>query len=404
MTRESITNSSPPQARRGQAHHRVRIMAVVAMMHIAMGCVGIGVPLLAISLGADSLDLGILGTVSTAVYTAFALLFGRLSDRVGRATLVVAAPFIYSAATLFAGFSKSWQTLIPIYVIAAIAMALLWPAYMALVAEAAPRGRLVGQIAAYNVAWCSGLIIGNSVGGALAGKLAPLPLYTASALAAGVGGALTVMRRGGLLGGHPAHDTAPDGDLPVPAVHARLLLGVCWCAMFASVFGMSILRMLFPKLALDLGFAPAAIGLMFAALAAGQAIMFVALGLGRWWQYRLAPLMAAQLASALAYVVIALTRSGAAFSLAFAVIGAAGALAYASGYYYSVNRALRRGAFAGMHEAILGAGGALGPLIGGLLAREVGVRLPYFAAGAVIVVGIAVELVGRSCWKEDMPR
>jgi MFS family permease len=378
------------------------MLCAVAMMHVAMGCVGIGMPLLAISLGADSLDLGVLGTVSTAVYTAFALLFGRLSDRVGRATLVVAAPFIYSGAILCAGFSKTWQMLILIYAITAVAMALLWPAYMVLVAEAAPRGRLAGQIAAYNVAWCSGLVIGNSAGGMLAGKLAPLPLYAASALSAGVGLVLATMNRGGLFSGQRTGG-APDGELPVPAGQVWLLLGVCWCAMFASVFGMSILRMLFPKLAVDLGFAPAAIGLMLAALTAGQAVAFIALGLGHWWRYRLGPLIAAQCASVLAYVVIAFTRSGAAFALAFALIGACGGLAYSAGYYYGVNRALRRGAFTGLHEAILGAGGALGPLIGGLLAREVGARLPYLTAAGVVAVAMALELTARSCCKQDMP-
>jgi MFS family permease len=403
MTYQPLAKSVTSHTSHGAWRHRARLVALVAIMHTAMGCVGIGVPLLAISLGADSLDLGLLGTASTAVYTAFALLFGRLSDRVGRDALVIAAPFIYSAAALLAGFSKSWQTLVPIYVVTAIAMALLWPAYMALVAEAAPRGRLLGQIAAYNIAWCSGLIVGNSVGGVLAGKLAPLPLDAACTLAAGVGLALLVLRCKGLLHGGTISRTAPDGELPVSPARTWLFLGACWCAMFASTFGMSALRMLFPKLALDLGFAPAAIGLLFAALTAGQAVMFVLVGAAHWWRYKLGPLVAVQGLSVLAYVIVGCTRSGAAFSLAFAVIGAAGALAYTSGYYYAVNRASRRGAFAGIHESVLGAGGALGPLIGGLLAREVGPRLPYFAAAAVIAVAIALELIGRSCWREDTP-
>jgi MFS family permease len=394
----------PQECARGRsAVPRGRLLAVVAGMHIAMGCVGIGVPLFAIALGADSFDLGVIGAVGTAVYTALAILFGRLSDRVGRRLLILTAPFLYSAAVLIAAFSHSWQSLVPVTVVTAAAMAMLWPAYMALVAETAPVGGLVRQIAAYNLAWCGGIVLGNSAGGALAGRLVVLPLFVGAAAAASVGLALAVFAR--RL--PPAHgtgsDAPPDGEMPLSATRARALLGACWCAMFASVFGIAAIRMLFPELALNLRLTPAAIGLLIAVVTVGQAVMFIVLGWGGWWRYRLAPLWAAQISSVAAYVAVAVGRSWLVFVVAFAVIGAANALAYTSGYYYGVNRALRRGAFAGMHEAILGAGSALGPLAGGFLGRTMGLRAPYYLAATVVATAVLLELCVHFCVRKGAP-
>ncbi|UCH33906.1 MAG: MFS transporter [Armatimonadota bacterium] len=378
---------------------RARLLAGVAVMHVAMGTAGVGISLLAIALGADSLALGVIGTVGTVVYTGLAFTFGRLSDRGGRMILVRVAPLAYAAALLAATLGKTWQHLIPIAVVTAVSMAMLWPAYMAMVAEAAPRGRLAGQIAAYNVAWCSGITVGNSLGGTFSGQFVTLPLYVASALAIVVALMLAGLRPGARSRDDAASDGPPDGVVPVSVHRARALLLASWCAMFASVFGAASLRVLFPKLALDLEFQPAVIGLVLAALTAGQAIMFLVLGGGAWWRYRLLPLVLVQGASAVAYVAVGLVRAPAAFGAAFAVIGAAGALAYTSSYYYGVNRAARRGAFTGIHEAILGAGGALSPLLGGILAREVSLRLPYFVAGGVIVAAIGVEVALHGFWQ-----
>jgi len=48
------------------------------------GLVAPVVPLFSLRLGASPLELGLIGSVGAAVYVFFALLMGRLSDRVGR--------------------------------------------------------------------------------------------------------------------------------------------------------------------------------------------------------------------------------------------------------------------------------------------------------------------------------
>ena len=377
------------------------MLGIVAGMHVAMGCAGIGIPLFAIALGADSLDLGVIGAVGTSVYTALALLFGQLSDRIGRGLLVTVAPFLYAAAVFAGAFSHSWQNLVLMTVVTSVAMAMLWPAYMALVAETAPSGGLVAQIAAYNLAWCAGIVLGNSAGGALSERLIALPLFGASVVAVVVGVALAGFVRTLPPAHHAARETPPDGEVPVSDTRARALLGACWCAMFASVFGIATVRMLFPELALELRFTPVVIGIVVAVLTVGQALMFVVLGAGGWWRYRLAPLLCAQILAVAGYIAVGIVRSPILFALAFTAIGAVNALAYTSGYYYGVNRRVRRGAFTGTHEAILGAGSAIGPLIGGVLGRSVGLRAPYFMAACVVAGAILVELlVNCTCRKE----
>lgn len=78
---------------------------------------------------------------------------------------------------------------------------------------------------------------------------------------------------------------------------------------------------------------------------------------------------------------------------AMILLGLSAGVTYFSSIFYSLYGSTAKGKHSGIHEAVLGIGGLFGPLAGGLLAANLGIRAPYALAAVVVMVAIAVEIV-----------
>lgn len=368
--------------------HKLLIAAFV--MDLAVAMIGLAVQFRGNQLGATPFVLGLLGTLSSLAYTLGCLFTGRLSDRLGRRALTGASCMICAAAWLMMTRAGSPMQLLAIIPFSGGAIAMFWPPLQAWLAEVTVGGRrrLIANVGGFNVAWTTGLMLGPPAAGFAWALGYAAPFIIAAALVLATAALLSTVPKRVDGGGEAAPEDAaddPDGD------SARRFLYLAWIANFASWFGRGMNTVVFPKLGSDLGWSESTIGLVIAALLAGQLIMFSILRTRAGWRYRLWPMTASLAAGACGYLLAYISGSPTAFALSFALSGLGAGVTYVASLYYSLEGgADSKGGRAGIHEAVLGSGLFLGPLMGGLLGQLLDLRAPYLATVLVFVVTATV--------------
>jgi len=351
--------------------------------------VGLALPIYAYSLGAGSLELGVIGGASGIVYCFAPALFGRLSDALGRRRLLSLAFLGSAAASSLYALSTSPVQLIAVRLLEGASLALLWPALEALVAD---RGgaEMEKALRGYNVSWSAAWIAGPLVGGALISALgARAPFYVAAALSAWA--ALLSLLGGG---GEPRVRRLNDTMDPAPAAGRRLFNA--YLSAFLLAFVARLLLALFPAHAVSIGIAPLEVGVILLSYGASRTVAFsLAPGLLRKAaRGRLLPLVS--LMTALSSIPLWLGFTKYSYYMGFAMLGVFAGLAYGASLSLALEARDSRGARAGLFESTIGLGAMTGPFAGGVAAQAD----PSAAYLVPLVAGLAVAaLQGATYWE-----
>ena len=341
--------------------------------------------------------------VPTGVFALLAIPFGRLSDRIDRRYVLYAACLILAAVSIVLPRCRNSGHLMGVFPGIGISMALFWPAYEAWLAEREGEGKLIRRVMLFNLFWSIGITLGPTTSSYLYGDANPFrPFYLA-----GVFGVLTLVT---ILAGSlktlditktdpsETDETAlesPETLYPPPSVRTTYL-NLARCANFVSWFALGVLRLLAPKLTLEMGIRPTIFGNLMLTLGGMQTLAFLVLGTGysTRWHYRFTPLLMVQLLAILSFLGIWWVQHTLLWTFAFAIIGVSVAFTYFSSLYYGLDRHADKGNKSGWHEAILGVGILLGPFLGGILAdSQLGVQSPYLLCAVAIGITILVEIL-----------
>ncbi|MEA1964881.1 MAG: MFS transporter [Candidatus Aerophobetes bacterium] len=357
---------------------------------IALSTVYIAIPLFAIQLGADPLNLGGLGFTSNLCFICFCLLFGKLSDRWKRKNIILLGFVGYSLASFLLSFSSHLYQLFIFIAFLGISGAMFWPSLEAWLAERSGK-RLLKQIAHFDVSWSMGAIIGPLIGGSIFQIFPRFPFYIAGFFYLAI---FFLILREPSKTEYKASSNSKKSSYKENGDHATssFYLYLAWIATFASYFSLGILRYIFPKLFTEMGFTPLTLGILMSTIPASQALIFCILGQTSRWHYRLVPLLSAQLLIVFALILIFLSNSLPIFFLSFMFVGIGIGICSFSSLFYSVNTYRNRGARAAIHEAFLGSGLLIGPLVGGIVAQIYNLKTPYLTAVLMIIVLILVEI------------
>lgn len=371
---------------------RLRIYVAAFTMDMAVVTAGLAVVFFAVNAGLSADKVGYIGAAGAVAYTASCFVSRTLSDRWGRKVIAGLALALVVACYLGQAAAGALWAIVGLGVLAAASMAMFWPTMLAWLAEVAePDSRGQGRsFSAFNICWSAGMMAGPVLCGYLyrnAGWQFP---FLAAALATTVCLLVVLSVR--------APRPERTEPRPTPAVSRRpdataRFLRMAWYANFASWFVGATIRVLFPKVGHELGYTEDLIGWLIAGMSFGQVLTFIGLRFTTRWQYRLAPLLAAQLVSAGGMVAAVCFASPVLFATAFTLAGIGGGVSYSCSLFYSLHGRQRdRAATTGLHEGIIGAGGILGPLLGGWAARFIGLRAPFGLAALVVVVAVALQL------------
>lgn len=378
-------NADPPQ-RIHLTERQVYLFAFVNNLGVAF--LYLNLPLRALALGATALDLGIIGGAWSLSAICSAVLCGRLSDRVGRDRLMAMGATLGGLGTLSVLLIPKLPYLFAASILFGLSSALFWPSIEAKVADASEEHELGGRLSRFNMSWSSGSGAGTLLSGVLAEQNAALPFCVAAALFLLLGLRLTAL----LLWGEKEDPkrTRPVQATPHPPHReAAAFLFMARLVHFALTFSIGSIRWLFPKLAVTLGMRGATLGVALGMLTGSQVLVYFGMSRVRRWQYAFGALLLALFLPLAGLLVAWSSTTAVGFGAAFFAVGLSGGMAFNMSLFYGVHGSHAKGGNAGLHEAIGGLGYMLGPLLGGVVAREVSLTATSLFNAALVALVLA---------------
>jgi predicted MFS family arabinose efflux permease len=345
--------------------------------------------LLALRWGADALTLGLLPAVWASVYAIAATFLGRVSDRVSRTTLARGGLLLVAATcVLFTRASAPWHFILGLPFIA-IGSASFWPSLQAAIADESGPGDLTRNLGLFNISWSVGKGSGVLVGGLISDGIGQDGFLLSAATAVILTVVLPRVAHGGGRG-----SSLVGEDEPVPVRTRDAFRWAALLANFAAYGAATSIVNHYPLLNRNLGRSGTEYGIVVGTVFFSQTLVFAVLLFRTRWHYRAGIHLGLQVLSMVGVVLLA-AGWPVLVQLPFVLlIGGGLALAYYSSIYYSLHADAGRGGRAGLHETLIGSGSFLVPFLGGAAATAAGrATVPYFLAGAVLLVSIVTQAV-----------
>jgi len=314
---------------------------------------------------------------------------GRLSDRLGRRRLIIAAPALFVSSCLLMAIAEEVKLVLAASVLTGFCLSMFWPSFQAWVVDSQTETGLARNLGSFNMSWTAANLVGPAISGFLYSVYPRLPFYVAAVLAF----ILFFLLRASLR----EKNVPPGGtgrSVNTEERHdRRVFLHVAWVANFTTWFIFGNCRYQFPKLARELNISPQMIGLLLGSIGFALFMGFFILRRGERWHFKALHLLGAQTLLGGGVLVVLLSSQPILFASAFVMIGTSGSVTYYSSLYYALHLLKAKGRGSGLHESILGAGNVLGPLLGGIAAQYEGLRAPYLLCLVVLGMAIIAELI-----------
>ncbi|MCX5893713.1 MAG: MFS transporter [Deltaproteobacteria bacterium] len=223
------------------------------------------VPLYAVTLGADTVEVGLINAAFLLMAGVLSVPLGMASDRLGTKLTAAVGVLILSASSFLVCLSHTPGQLIWIYLFSGIGLAAFGPTMMALVANIAPATHLGRAYGWYTTAIYAGMTLGPAAGGFLAQGVG----YAMTFFISGLSIFLTFWLCCFFL---PASRSLPisrssqaGATMTVvwQLLRNRPLIG-CWLATLGGCFGLGMFITFLPLHAQNQGLSVGQIGLVFA--------------------------------------------------------------------------------------------------------------------------------------------
>ncbi|HEY5765466.1 MAG TPA: MFS transporter [Candidatus Deferrimicrobiaceae bacterium] len=339
------------------------------------------VPLFASTLGATTVQVGLINAGFMLAATMLSFPLGLVSDRLGRRRLILAGIAISALTSLFLSLARSPAQVGAIYLFSGIGLACFSPAMMSFVGDVSPPQFLGRAYGWYTSALYLGMAAGPGIGGAVAILgFRPAFLLSAAVIAAAV-------LAGGLrLPSPPAVIRPPASSLrfDLREIVSNPAVIACWIATFFSTYAWGSLFAFFPLYARDAGISVVHTGLIFTSQAAANAIFRIPVGhlsdrTGRRERY----VLFGNLLFSLAIAAVGFFRQEPLLYLLFVTIGGAMSATFtAIGAVLSESVPTRiRGLAMGGYNTCIYGGFALSAATLGFVISAFGYRAGFAAAG-----------------------
>jgi MFS family permease len=358
-------------------------------MDFVLSLYGLAAPLLLITMKANPIELGLIGSMTSVVHMGMAHRIGPLSDRFGRRRLILIAPLLLTLSAVIAAITESVKVVLLLSALNGLCLSLFWPPMQAWVAEFQAGSGLARNIGTLNLAWTAAYVVGPVISGLLFRIQPRLPFVSAAFFSVLLFflGYTSIHDRNPAAGQKeisPQHETSEKG---------RDFLYAVWIANFMSWFLLGNARYQFPKLATELGSPPQVVGLLIGSLGLSLFFGFLILRTSSLWHDRRRYLFGGQALGVAGVGLLCFAGSPALLAAALILIGLSASVTYYSSLLYAVRFSPQKGKGTGRHESILSMGALLGPLLGGLSAYYISLRAPYIVCLFFLFMAIVCEAV-----------
>lgn len=358
--------------------------------------------------GADLMTLGLIGGAMAMAFAISCLVFGSLSDRIGRWPLAlggIGLTMLATSACLV--FSPPSWVYFGAYWTVGLASGMYFPAVLAFLSQNGERrSRLRGisrPLITFCFAWNGGIICGTVVASQLFAWGRAWPIGVAL-VATGVN--LLVLLAALVWPGRQsaAPDVLSDPDMLKHQELSVFFSRLAWTANLGGAFSMSMVFHLLPRLMVDLDIAANNHGWLIITCRGCVLLTYVLLYRLAFWHYRFYVPLVTQLLAIAGLVIVILADSIWQIGLGLTTLGVLVGYNYFASLYYSTagGGPKRQGLASGIHEASLGFGFAMGSITGGLFARLTEAfghvlppvliqRSPYVLAAFVITLLLVLQ-------------
>jgi MFS family permease len=375
------------------SHNTWKTIAVFAFVAFCMdftgGMMGVALPFMAMSFGAGSLMLGIMGASRSLAYAGLAAPFGHLSDKGYRKLLAIISAVAMGVTLAAMGVTQALWQLFAVSILWIVFYAIFWPSIWGWIADAHPGKSLGRSMGAANLGWSLGNMMGAFAAGALFKQSNWLPFMVAAAAPMV---ACVVLSRLPAPKPHPA--TAHS------SVHTPVRwLAAVWIGNFVVMWFFGLMVDVFPRLGKTLGITSAEFGAFVSLLGLVRTGAFV---VGAFRSHVLLDWRLCLGAQAVLAVMVATVTSASThwwLACVFAALGLGIGMTYYGGVYLSVAAGSGKAFKTGLVEASAVSGQLLGSLAGGIIAEAAGIRAPYLpmaiVGGGLILAQLALVMTSR---------
>lgn len=346
-------------------------------------------PLYVLDLGGSYTILGFVVSVYGAVQLITQIPLGRLSDRKGRKSLMVAGLLVFALMPLLYLYATNAYQLIPIRILGGIGASAVWPLAMAMIIDQAKhKGAAMGW---YNATFYSALAFGPLFGGGLYdlfGLGAPFYFW---ALLGGLSVVIIQIRVSEPVRRQTLTTTIGKSIDPlVMQGYTLTFLACCGTVLWAGIVGGFNFTML-PSYASRLGFSTTEVGLLYLVYGGTTAVSNIYFGREADRGRRKLLIFMGCLTGAAAFVLLVVASSLLQVVLLLAALGTGLGMSNpaAAALIADSTCESRRGEIFGVFNTSRMAGVVIGPLIAGLFADAYGID---GSLAAFIVIGTLVTL------------
>lgn len=236
------------------------------------------VPLLATSLGADTVQVGLVNSAFMVMTGARSIPLGLLSDRLGRRLPLLSGLLLLSGSSFLLYWSQSPLQMGCIYLLFGMGLSAISPTLMSYVADFTPPGALGHAFGWYTMALYGGMTLGPATGGLLGAALGLRSVFL-------VAGVLILLMFFVAYFCLPTHSRRIEPTSDVASTLKNLLsnqsLIACLLATLGGCVGFGMFVSFMPLYIKDLGLSTTAVGFVFATQALANAVSRVPAG----WLY-----------------------------------------------------------------------------------------------------------------------
>ena len=236
------------------------------------------VPLYAQSLGADTVQVGMINSAFLLMAGLLSLPLGMLSDRFGRKRLAGIGTLIIAATSFLLCYSKTPMQMVWIYLFFGIGLAAFGPTMMSLVADISPATHLGRSYGWYTTALYVSMSLGPALGGFVAEELGFLQVFLISGIIVFFTFWMMVFflpRTRHIV--HRVGNKKKESTIAKELLQNRPLVG-CWLVTLGGCFGLGMFITFLPLHAQEQGLSVAQIGLVFAVQGLSNALSRIPFG------------------------------------------------------------------------------------------------------------------------------
>jgi len=359
-------------------------------MDFALGIYLIIAPVGAAKLTDNNLILGSCGVIFLGSRVLLQLLFGKLSDWIGRKGLLMISLAVFAVSLIPLLAAKSISPLLVSFLFAGVGNAIFWPVLQAWIGDDVEGASLIRSLGLFNFAFSLGLAVGAIISGYL--EMLSLGAAVALTLVFSFISFVLVLSR-------PSHSPKKLRELSAADNHGisqrsdSVYLPIARLANFASWAGVGVIRFLFVELTERYDISTGRFGAAVFCFYFGMSVFFLALRKFHFWQYRLAPILAAQAVGIFGFSLLGIFKSEFVFGAGLFLFGCTVATTYFSSLYYGLDGHIDKGMKSGLHETIMALGMIAAVIIGSVLAEKISMRAPYFFVALLVLASMIAELI-----------